>query len=105
MSIPKEGSILGIDTVDMVAGTDHPQEAQQFINMQLDALGQLGWAVEMAYGPSNATLQSVFVAYPELARTMPSSEADLAKLYSPNWRVYNANLARATDYWNRNVKH
>ena len=103
--IPKEGSILGIDTVDMVAGTAHPKEAQQFIDMQLDALGQLGWAVEMSYGPSNATLQSVFAAYPELARTMPSSEADLAKLYSPNWDIYNANLARATDYWNRNVKH
>ena len=82
-----------------------PRVAQQFINMQLDALGQLGWAVEMAYGPSNATLQSVFAVYPELARTMPSSDADLAKLSSPNWRVYNANLARATDYWNRNVKH
>jgi hypothetical protein len=47
----------------------------------------------------------VFAAYPELARTMPSSEADLAKLYSPNWSVYNANLARATDYRNRDVKH
>jgi putative spermidine/putrescine transport system substrate-binding protein len=103
--IPKEGSILGIDTVDMVAGTAHPREAQQFIDMQLDALGQLGWAVEMSYGPSNAALQSVFAAYPELARTMPSSEADLAGLYSPDWGVYNANLARATDYWNRNVKH
>jgi putative spermidine/putrescine transport system substrate-binding protein len=103
--IPKEGSILGIDTVDMVAGTAHPREAQQFIDMQLDALGQLGWAVEMSYGPSNAALQSVFAAYPELARTMPSSEADLARLYSPDWGVYNANLARATDYWNRNVKH
>jgi putative spermidine/putrescine transport system substrate-binding protein len=103
--IPKEGSVLGIDTVDMVAGTTHPKEAQQFINMQIDALGQLGWAVEMAYGPSNATLQSVFAAYPALARMMPSSEADLAKLYSPNWGVYNAHLAQATDYWNRNVKH
>ena len=103
--IPAEGSVLGIDTVDMVAGTTHPKEAQQFINMQIDALGQLGWAIEMAYGPSNATLQSVFAAYPKLARMMPSSEADLAKLYAPKWGLYNANLARATDYWNRNVKH
>ena len=38
-------------------------------------------------------------------RMMPSSEADLSKLYSPNWGLYNANLAKATDYWNRNVKH
>lgn len=104
-AIPKEGSVLGIDTVDMVAGTAHPKEAQAFINMQIDPLSQLGWAMEMAYGPSNATLQSVFEAYPELARMMPSSEADLKKLYSPNWGVYNANLAKATDYWNRNVKH
>jgi putative spermidine/putrescine transport system substrate-binding protein len=103
--VPKEGSILGIDTVDMVAGTAHPKEAQQFINMQIDPLGQLGWAVEMAYGPSNARLKSVFDAYPELAKTMPSSEADLSKLYAPNWGLYNAHLKEATDYWNRNVKH
>lgn len=103
--IPKEGSILGIDTVDMVAGTAHPKEAQMFINMQLDPLSQLGWAVEMSYGPSNAKLKSVFEAYPEIARKMPSSEADLKKLYAPKWGVYNANLKKATDYWNRNVKH
>lgn len=78
--IPKEGSILGIDTVDMVAGTAHPKEAQEFINMQIDPLSQLGWAVEMSYGPSNATLRSVFEAYPKLAQTMPSSEAGLSKL-------------------------
>jgi putative spermidine/putrescine transport system substrate-binding protein len=103
--IPKEGSILGIDTVDMVAGTSHPVQAQEFINTQIDPLSQLGWAVEMSYGPSNATLKSVFDAYPKLARTLPSSEADLGKLYSPNWRIYNAHLAEATDYWNRSVKH
>lgn len=102
--VPKEGSILGIDTVDMVAGTAHPKEAQEFINTQIDPLGQLGWAVEMSYGPSNATLKSVFEAYPALAQTMPSSEADLSKLYSPNWGLYNAHLQEATDYWNRNVR-
>jgi hypothetical protein len=59
----------------------------------------------MSYGPSNATLKSVFDTHPKLARTMPSSEADLGKLYSPNWRIYNAHLAEATDYWNRSVKH
>ncbi|HTV37003.1 MAG TPA: extracellular solute-binding protein, partial [Xanthobacteraceae bacterium] len=103
--IPKEGSVLGIDTVDMVAGTTHPKKAQEFINMQIDPLSQLGWAIEMAYGPSNATLKSVFDAYPKLAQTMPSSDADLSKLYSPNWGLYNAHLQEATDYWNRNVKH
>lgn len=104
-AVPKEGSVLGIDTVDMVAGTAHPKEAQEFINMQIDPLSQLGWAVEMSYGPSNTTLKSVFEAYPDLARKMPSSEADLRKLYTPKWGLYNANLAKATDYWNRNVKH
>jgi hypothetical protein len=88
----------------MVASTSHPKEAQKFINMQIDPLGQLGWAVEMSYGPSNKSLASVFAAYPELARMMPSSEADLQKLYAANWELYNANLKKATDYWNRNVK-
>ena len=35
---------------------------------------------------------------------MPSSAADLEKLYAPNWDLYNANLKKATDFWNRNVK-
>jgi len=103
--IPKEGSVLGIDTIDMVAGTPHPKEAQQFINMQIDPLGQLGWAIEMQYGPSNMTLKSMFEAYPALAERMPSSEADLKKLYPPKWGPYNAHLKAATDFWNRNVKH
>lgn len=102
--IPKEGSILGIDTVDMVASTVYPKEAQKFIDMQIDPLSQLGWAVEMSYGPSNKSLANVFAAYPELARMMPASEADLQKLYAANWELYNANLKKATDYWNRNVK-
>ncbi len=103
--IPKEGSVLGIDTIDMVAGTPHPKEAQAYINMQIDPLGQLGWAQEMNYGPSNMTLKSMFDAYPDLAKRMPSSEADLDKLYAPKWNVYNSKLKAATDYWNRNVKH
>ena len=103
--IPKEGSILGIDTIDMVKGTPHPNEAQEFINMQIDPLGQLGWAFELHYGPSNTSLKSVFAAYPDLAKKMPSSEADLDQLYPPKWGAYNAQLKTATDYWNRNVKH
>jgi putative spermidine/putrescine transport system substrate-binding protein len=103
--VPKEGSVAGVDTVDMVAGTPHPKEAQMFINMQLDPLGQLGWAIEMSYGPTNATLQGMFAAYPELAKKMPSSAADLKMLYMPNLDAYNANLKKATDYWNRHVKH
>lgn len=103
--VPKEGSILGIDTVDMVLGTPHPKEAQTFINMQIDPLGQLGWAVELHYGPANTSLKSVFDAYPDLAKKMPSSEADLDQLYPPKWGIYNAQLKSATDYWNRNVKH
>jgi putative spermidine/putrescine transport system substrate-binding protein len=102
--IPKEGSVLGIDTVDMVASTSHVKEALNFINMQLDPLSQLGWAWEMSYGPSNKTLASVFQSYPAIARKMPSSDADLNKLHAPNWAVYNANLKKATDFWNRNVK-
>ena len=102
--IPKEGSILGIDTVDMVASTSHPKEALSFLNMQLDPLSQLGWALEMSYGPSNKTLASVFQSYPNVAKIMPSSAADLEKLYAPNWDLYNANLKKATDFWNRNVK-
>ena len=56
--IPKEGSILGIDTVDMVASTSHPKEALSFLNMQLDPLSQLGWALEMSYDRATRRLRA-----------------------------------------------
>jgi putative spermidine/putrescine transport system substrate-binding protein len=102
--VPKEGSVAGIDTIDMVANTPRAKEAHMFINMQLDPLSQLGWAMELDQGPPSPVLASVFKAYPHLAEKMPSSTEDLAKLYVPDLGLYNANLKTAVDYWNRNVK-
>jgi hypothetical protein len=58
----------------------------------------------MSWGPSNATLQSVFAAYPDLARKFPASQADLAQLYMPDAELVTANRKKAVDYWNRHVK-
>lgn len=103
--IPKEGSVAGIDTIDLVAGSEHPKEAQQFINMALDPVSQLGIAFEMFYGPANSSLQSALAAYPEISQKFPASPADLEKLYMVDLAVYNAHVKQATDYWNRHVKH
>jgi putative spermidine/putrescine transport system substrate-binding protein len=103
--VPKEGSVAGIDTIDIVKGTPHPKEAHMFLNMQLDALSQLGWATDLDQGPPSDVLRSVFEADPAFAKKMPSSTDDLAKLYLPDLALYNANIKKAVDYWNRNVKH
>jgi putative spermidine/putrescine transport system substrate-binding protein len=104
-AIPKEGGIAGRDTIDMVAGTQYPKEAQMFIDMALDPITQYGFATELFYGPTNTSLQGVLAAYPDLAKKFPASPEDLAQLYIPDAAAYTQDVKKTTDYWNRSVKN
>jgi len=101
--LPKEGGYGNMTTIDMVKGTKHPKEAQEFINLVLDPLPQLGQANEIPYGPANRLLGPVLAAYPDLAKKSPSSLADIQKLRLVDWTVYNANSDDAVELWNRKV--
>jgi len=86
-----------------VKGSTAAKEAQQYINLVLDPLPQLGQANEVPYGPTNKTLQPVLAAYPELAKKFPSSPDDIKKLYRINWTLFNKNFPRAISLWNRQI--
>ena len=102
--IPKEGSVVGTDTIDMVKGTKHPREAQMFINMALDPLTQLSHAYELAYGPVIKSLDAVWKNYPDVAKRFPANQADLDNLIVPNWAAYNEKLKETVSFWERNFK-
>lgn len=98
---PKEGGFLHTTTIDVVAGTKYPREAQLYINYTLDPLFQLA-TLYFPYGPVNKSLDQVLNDYPDLAKKVPTS--NLSQLSSPNWNVVIANYATLVDQWNRIVK-
>ena len=101
--IPKEGGIGNSDTVSLVAGARHPKEAQQLINYMLDPFAQLGMAKMLPTGPSTTLLEAVIAADPDWARKAPVTREAHKALYLPDWSVFNKNLKRATDHWNRAI--
>jgi putative spermidine/putrescine transport system substrate-binding protein len=101
--LPKEGGFAGTTTIDVVRNTKAPREAQEYVNLVLDPLPQLGQANEIPYGPTNKLLAPILAANPDLARKFPSSPEDVSKLYVINWEVFNKNFARANALWNRRV--
>jgi putative spermidine/putrescine transport system substrate-binding protein len=101
--VPKEGGIGNSDTVSLVAGAHHPKEAQQLINYMLDPFAQLGMAKLLPTGPSTTLLDAVIAADPDWARKAPVTREAHKALYLPDWSVFNKNLKRATDHWNRTI--
>ena len=98
---PKEGPIGNIDTVNLVAGSKYPKEAQELINYMLDPFAQLGMAKLLPTGPSTRLLAAVIEADPEWARKAPVTPEAHKAMYLPDWAVFNKNLKKATDHWNR----
>jgi putative spermidine/putrescine transport system substrate-binding protein len=98
---PSEGAIGNTDTVNLVAGTRHPKEAQMLINDMLDPFAQLGMAKLLPTGPSTTLLADVIAADADWARKAPVTPEAHKALYLPDWSVFNKNLKKATDHWNR----
>ena len=101
---PTEGAIGNTDTVNLVAGSKYPKEAQQLINYMLDPFAQLGMAKLLPTGPSTKLLAAVIEADPEWAGKAPVTPEARKALYLPDWSAFNKNLKRATDHWNRTIQ-
>jgi putative spermidine/putrescine transport system substrate-binding protein len=101
--IPEDGGFGHTTTIDVVKGTKYAKEAQNYINLVLDPLPQLGQANEIPYGPTTRLLAPVLAAYPAMAQKFPSSPKDIEKLYVINWEIFNKNFPRASSLWNRQI--
>ena len=73
------------------------------INYMLDPFAQLGMAKMLPTGPSTTLLEAVIAADPDWARKAPVTREAHKALYLPDWSVFNKNLKRATDHWNRAI--
>jgi TRAP-type uncharacterized transport system fused permease subunit len=62
---------------------------------------RLGMAKALPVGPTNMLLKDIIAADPEWAKKAPVSPEAHRALYLPNWEVFNRNLKKGTDYWNR----
>lgn len=102
--LPKEGGVGNTDTVALAAGSRHPKEAQMLINFILDPFAQMGMSKLLPTGPSNMLLEAVVRADEDLTRKAPATPEAHKALYLPNWAVFNKNLKKATDYWNRKIQ-
>ena len=102
--VPKEGSVGNLSTVDVVANTPYPKEAQAFVNAVLDPLSQLGTAFELSYGPVTRLLEPALAAHPEISKRFPANEKEFAQIFEPDWDQYARRHRAALDLWNRIVR-
>lgn len=103
---PKEGGFLHTTTIDVVAGTKHPKEAQMYINYVLDPVSQLSqaYANDVPSAPAIRTLAGVLAEHPDVTKKFPASAGDLKQLAVPDWAAVYANFDKLVDDWNRRVK-
>jgi putative spermidine/putrescine transport system substrate-binding protein len=86
-----EGSILDMDTINLVAGAHNPEAAKAFIDYALSPEPQVALAKLMYYGPTNRHAQ----LSPELLARTSSAPETLAKMLPVDWDF----VAKALDGW------
>jgi putative spermidine/putrescine transport system substrate-binding protein len=97
--VMKEGSILDMDTINLVAGARNPEAANVFINYALSPEPQQRMAELMYYGPTNRNAKLP----PELfARTSTAPET-LSKMIPVDWAYVASVQDRWSDRWRREV--
>lgn len=99
--IPKEGGFADVGTVDMVANTPHPAEAQAFIDFQLSVQPQLQWATHFLAGPANPAATDKLKNQPDVLAKFPSSPAQLDQLVQVDWSNFWPQYPKLLDQWNR----
>jgi putative spermidine/putrescine transport system substrate-binding protein len=86
-----EGSVLDMDTINLVAGAHNPEAAKAFIDYALSPEPQAAFARLMYYGPTNSRAQLP----PELLARTSTAPQTLAKMVPVDWDF----VAQALDSW------
>lgn len=105
--IPKEGGYFHTTTIDVLSGTEHPKEAQEYVNYVLDPTAQIGQASEIPYGPVNnsATVTQAMADHPEISKKFPMPGSPMMALLTvPDWNTVFNNYPEVVNAWNRTVK-
>ncbi|MCW3475053.1 extracellular solute-binding protein [Limobrevibacterium gyesilva] len=98
-TVMTEGSVLDMDTINLVAGARNPAAAKAFIDFALGAEPQVKLAHMMYYGPTNRKA----VLPPELLERTSSAPATLARMVPVDWGYVASVLDQWSGRWRREV--
>lgn len=97
--IPEEGTMLQINTINLVANAPNEDEAMEFMNYALSAEAQTAFTNQMFYAPVNTNATPSEEA---LARTVSSPETR-AKIQPLDWSFFNENRENWLQDWRRHI--
>jgi putative spermidine/putrescine transport system substrate-binding protein len=95
--LPEEGTILQINTLNLVKNSPNPAAAQAFINYALSAEAQSSFSKLMSYAPTNT--KAVLPA-DILAKIPVADPAKAGRIIAPNWDV----MVSQRDTWANRLK-
>ena len=97
--LPAEGSMLQINTINLVKGAPNRAEALRFMNYALSPEAQAAFTNALFYAPTNRLAQPA----PEAVRLSAASPADRAMMKPLDWSVFVANQERWLQLWRRQI--
>ncbi len=95
--LPEEGTILQINTLNLVKDSPNPAAAQAFINYALSAEAQIEFSKLMAYAPTNTKAE---LPADVLAKIPVADPAMNDRIIEPNWDV----MVSQRDIWANRLK-
>lgn len=99
VTLPEEGSVFQINTINLVADSPTSEAAQTFINCALSPDAQTAFTEAMYYAPTNTKAE---VSDEALARTAVS-EAREGKMIDVDWDFVSEKRDAWTELWRRQI--
>lgn len=99
VSIPDEGSVFQINTINLTKNSKHPKAAQTFINYALSPEAQKSFTETMFYAPTNTKAK---ISEDAAARTATSPERQ-EEMISVDWNWVSGRRDAWTEEWRRKI--
>lgn len=97
--IPAEGSMLQINTINLVSRAPHRADALKFMNYALSPQAQAAFTNALFYAPTNKLAQPT----PEATQRSAASDTDRAQMKPLDWTMFVNNRDRWLQLWRRQV--
>lgn len=99
VSIPDEGSVFQINTINLVEGSDSPKAAQTFINYALSPEAQAAFTEQMYYAPTNTKTE----VSPEAQKRTASTPERQREMLDIDWSYVAGQNDAWTEMWRREI--
>ncbi|MDQ4055504.1 MAG: ABC transporter substrate-binding protein [Actinomycetota bacterium] len=99
VSIPEEGSVFQINTINLTEGSDSPEAAQTFIDYALSPEAQAAFAEQMYYAPTNTETE----LSPEVRERTATTPERLSQMLDVDWSYVAEKNDEWTEIWRRQI--